>query len=267
MDLVHPIATTLLLATASYLVARRFFGEEAAGVAAIVAAVGRSAVTFIAGGFQANALALPLAIAMLLARPGSPELLAAACTVALIHPWTFAMYSAGYLAAHCRALLKNLRRGLTTVLFFAIALLLSELVGRFLGGASPTEATTVTVHRSLGLYFPQNLFRGVELWTWGSQASAPIFMAASLAPPSPLWGVAAVASPLILASSSVIVHRLVLNLPLEVMAAATVCRARRELLALFLAASLARSLVVLTGLSPRYTYHSVLGAMLEVGRG
>ena len=81
---------------------RRFADTEAASIAALLTPLDHSAVTFIAGGFQANSIALPTALLMLATDPKSKtRLFALAILLALIHPWTFIMYSAAYIAVAC----------------------------------------------------------------------------------------------------------------------------------------------------------------------
>ncbi|MET1102375.1 MAG: hypothetical protein ABWW69_07885 [Pyrodictiaceae archaeon] len=250
MDVVHPAASIMLLSLSSYILARRIYGCRAACIATILAPLGHSAVTFIAGGFQANSLAMPIAMLMLAINPSRPSiLLLTGLAVALIHPWTMIMYSAGYILYYAKAG-SGLKQALRALVVLLTALALSEAIDRLLA-SSPLEATTRTLQAAPGLYFPVSLFRGVEYWTWGSQANALVYTMASLGPATSIVAaLVAVSTPLLLASSSMIVHRLILNMPLEVQAAGVAAEIDKQLTVLLFLASLARSLEVLSGMTP-----------------
>ncbi|MCD6340691.1 MAG: hypothetical protein J7L51_01925, partial [Desulfurococcales archaeon] len=129
LDVVHPAIALTLLTVANYLFVRRFAGTEAASIAALLTPLGHSAVTFIAGGFQANSIALPIALIMLTTDPKSEtKLLALAVPLALIHPWTFIMYSAAYVAYAWRVRGLKIKELITPIATLLAALGVSEVV-------------------------------------------------------------------------------------------------------------------------------------------
>ena len=252
LDIVHPAIALTLLTIATYLFVRKFADAEAASIATLLTPLGHSTVTFIAGGFQANSIALPIALLMLATDPKSKtKLFALAVPLALIHPWTFIMYSAAYAAYAWRV--KGLKiKGLTTPAATLLAALgISEIVDLLTAGVSPTSAAAGTVTRSIGLYLPQNLFRGVEFWTWGSQANALVFTTAALTYSlTPVTAVLAVTAPLLLITSSVIIHRLVLNTPLEAHASVLLKGLDRMIIIAVILVNAVRGLEVLSGMTP-----------------
>ncbi|MCD6324623.1 MAG: hypothetical protein J7L55_05915 [Desulfurococcales archaeon] len=251
MDFIHPLIALSLLMLASYHLGRRLGGDEVGGFAALLTPFGHASITFIAGGFQANSLALPAAVFLLGAEPSSlGTIFVLGLLVALIHPWTFLMYSAAYVVL-ARVRGASWKGCVKVVAVLGLALGIAELVGHFLASVSPAGAATHTVTSSLGLYFPRNLFRGVEFWTWGSQANALIFTAASIpAGFTPISALMGVEFPLLLIGSSVIAHRLLLNTPLEIQASILLRELPTEIILLVIITTIARGLEILTGMTP-----------------
>ena len=254
MDVVHPLFAIVFLTVATFFYVKKFAGSKAASIATLLTPLGHSSVTFIAGGFQANSIALPLALVMLAVEPSSfPRLFTLALLVALIHPWTFIMFSTAYIIyyvgiSRSKVELKSFSR---LVSVFALALVVSEVVDLVLANISPTTVALKTVTESIGLYFPTGLFRGVEFVTWGSQANALLYLASSI--PSAFQPTSAILcsiAPLLLISSQWIVHRLILNTPLEAHSSAILEKLDWEIVLAVILATIARGLVVLTGLTP-----------------
>jgi len=252
LDIVHPAIALTLLTIATYLFVRRFADDKATSIAALLTPLGHSTVTFIAGGFQANSIALPIALLMLTTDPKSKtKLLALAVPLALIHPWTFIMYSVAYIAYAWRIGGLKIRELITPITTLLVALGISEIIDLLTAGISPTSAATGTVARSLGLHLPQNLFRGIEFWTWGSQANTLIFTTAALTySPTPATAILAATAPLLLITSSAIIHRLILNTPLEAHASILLKNMNTSLIAAITLATAARGLEVLSGMTP-----------------
>ncbi len=252
LDIVHPLLALSLLVIAVYRVAMKHIGEEGASIAAILTSLGHSVVTFVAGGFQANSLALPLALLLFaLDETNIWKVFLLGLAVALIHPWTFTMFAVAFVLYIWRMRRAKARVVLRICVVLSVAFLISEVIDLGLSLASPAHAVATTLSRSLGLHFPRNVFRGVEFWTWGSQANALILIFASISiVPTPVSAILAVCAPLFLLSSSMIVHRLILNIPLELQASALLKEMRVEIVVAMLLAVIARGLVVLTGLTP-----------------
>jgi len=122
MDIVHPVAAIELLVIASHYASKKLYGSGSISCLWIplMVASGHSAYGFIAGGYQANSLALLLAI-MLLAR-GADIYSYLLQSIALIHPWTFAMYSVSWILAPIasRRLREAGKRSLVALLSLAV---------------------------------------------------------------------------------------------------------------------------------------------------
>ncbi len=251
MDVVHPLIALSLLVFASYKLGRRLGGADVGGLAALLTPLGHTSVTFIAGGFQANSLALPLGLIMLGVNPSSLiTLFSLGLAIALIHPWTFLMFSAAYLAL-VRVSKGSWKTSFKPLIALVTALGIAEAVGHILSSTTPTGAATSTVVNSIGLYFPRNIFRGLEAWTWGSEANALLLLAASVpatfTPVSVLMGVE---FPILVMGSSVIAHRLILNTPLEIQASAVLRKLPPEIIVLMVVATIARGAEILAGMTP-----------------
>ncbi|MEB2835851.1 MAG: hypothetical protein GSR80_000995 [Desulfurococcales archaeon] len=252
VDVIHPIAALTLLAAASYVAVSRLAGPRAGALAALLAASGRTAATFIIGGFQANSIALPLALLMLAAPPGSLALPVLAALVALVHPWTYVMYAAAYPLAHRRSLKEPGRLAALLALLVG-ALLLAEAAQRLAAPGASAVGPVASSLEPLALKpepAPLNVFHALTLWTWGSQDQAPLLLAGLLAPPGPLWAPLAASSPLLLALPAMLAHRILLNAPIEQLAAIQAGESRDPAIKAFLLlAALAGSTIALAGIA------------------
>jgi len=254
LDILHPIAALTMLVASSYIAAKRFC-PKAALLAALLTALGPNVVTFIAGGFQANSIALPLAILALsidaqdLRGVSTKALLYLA--VALIHPWTYVMYAAA------EALLWLAKRDLHRFLLFTSLLLLIHIVSEavantLVAGASPTVAVTKTLSHGLSLGGLRGVVEGMELWTWGSMENPFIGVAAALATSYtlPVAAPLAVSAPIALVAKPGIVLRILLNIPLGLLAAIGLAQRSREVVLAVTIAAIAQTLSLLCGLTP-----------------
>jgi len=252
MDIIHPLISLSLLVIVVYIVVRRFVGDRAASITALLTSIGHSTITFIAGGFQANSLALPIALCLFIIEPKSTvKLFTTLLIVALIHPWTFVMFSTAYLFYVWRVRRESLHGTLRVLALTLIALLVSEVVDRVVSNVSPSGLAVRTVTSSFNFNVIANVFRGFEFWTWGSQANAPILLASSISwVTTPASTLLAVIAPLTLISTSMIIHRLFLNIPLEMLAATVLVRVDRYVAIALILSAITRSLIVLTGMTP-----------------
>ncbi len=252
LDLIHPAVALTLLTITTYLFVRRFAGENGGSIAALLAPLGHSAVTFISGGFQANSVALPLAILMLSTSPKSrARLLLLSLLVSLIHPWTFIMFSVAYIAYAWRIEKLRFRELVEPSIILSIALCASEVVDLITANVSPSATASATLANSLGFYLPKSLFRGIEFWTWGSQSNSLVYIISSLTPIiTPVSALLAVAAPLLLFTPSVIIHRLLLNIPLEAHLSPFIERMDKAVITVVILATIARGLEVLAGMTP-----------------
>lgn len=252
LDFLHPLISLSLLTVSVYFAVKKALGVRVALLASLLTSLGHSVLTFIAGGFQANSLALPFALLMLSVEfKDWFKLLALSLIVALIHPWTYVMFSASYAFYAWRVKRLDFKSLARTAAILLFSLGVSEVVSLPLTFQSTSSAAVKPLVGSLGFYLPANVFRGVEFWTWASQANTPIFTLASLSPITTIASpVLALTSPLLLASSSLIVHRLILNLPLEIQASTLLEKLPKQVTTLILLSVTVRGLIVLSGLTP-----------------
>jgi hypothetical protein len=227
MDIIHPIAAIELLVIASHYASKKLYGSSSISCLWIplMVASGHSAYGFIAGGYQANSLALPLAI-MLLARGADIYSYLLLQSIALIHPWTFAMYSGSWIlpSIASRRLCETAKRFLVVLL----SLVVGEAVNRSLFGGGVFSSVVTVAYQAIGHIYSGNpivnIYYGYALYAWGSIYLPPI---ASLTLYSILRGlptslysilfVASLGSTVSLGDPGLI-HRIYLNIPLEIMA-------------------------------------------------
>jgi len=151
MDIAHPIIALELLVLATYHTASKLYGKGWAGWIALLASAGHSSLGFIAGGYQANSLALPLGVLLLSMRPGLASFTALQA-MALIHPWTFAMYSVAWaMSSLSRAGVRELlAKVLAISASIAIPVALGEAVNRSLSGGGVVDPVYITLMWGLG---------------------------------------------------------------------------------------------------------------------
>jgi hypothetical protein len=239
MDIVHPLAAfTLIVLSAARLAEKRL--GCCSGEAALLAAAGWLP-TFLLSGLHANSLAA--AVALQYFALGSAGLAAAMLVAALIHPWTHLVYSAG-LAAD-RLWRRDLRGAAAAALLAAAAFAASDAVNRVLAGYAAAAAVTGSLQGGLGREPVRGAVYGALLWSWGSLDAAPWVQAAGAVAPlyTPAAVVEAVAAPPALAANRVIAHRLFLEIPFWLPAAAAAALLPRRLRLGLLAAAAAGALL------------------------
>jgi len=238
-DIIHPVVSGALLAAASLYVARRRGGVCWAGYASVLAVAGGWYATFLLSGFQANSVALPLAL-LYFAASSWRWLAADMVLTALVHPWTHAVFTAGLALDRLRA---GDRGGAARALVLgASALLIAASVSALFGGSLFGSVARPLLNSAQPL--PRSgLYSGLMLWSWGSLLAAPWMMLAAASPLyTPAHAVLAATGPMLLFVDAVVVHRLVLDTPLWLAAASLLPRLPRRLRAALLLASLAGGL-------------------------
>ncbi len=218
MDFIHPLIVLTLQVYAVYRLMNRIC-PEIAGLAALLTAIGPNTLTFIAGGFQANSLALAIALLALSVRSDIIRFFLL-ITTAFIHPWTFAMYTTAYFLW-----LIVSRRGVKLGLILAgsavLAMVTLTLIDMLLGLKGPYEYMYLLLVKNIALnQVPgYQLIYAVDIVTWGSLKNIPLYL---LIPASyissPLHLLLAIVSPALFIFKKTIVHRLLLNIPLGIIA-------------------------------------------------
>ncbi|RUM46989.1 MAG: hypothetical protein DSY37_03860, partial [Hyperthermus sp.] len=245
MDVVHPLLAYSLLVVSVYRAAGRLLGEGYAGFAALLAGLGHAVTAFTLNGLQANSLALVFAIQLLVVE-STAALALLMLLVALIHPWTHVMYSAGLILYRWRS--RSLRAALKTAGLAAATLALAELAARALAGEGVVAATAKPLAPGRPLL---GLLRGLHAMGWGSALNAPIYVMAALSPSPPAAAyLLAASSPLLLLGSITITHRLLVNTPLELLAARLLASLPKQLRLALLLAAASRYLVLLAAAQP-----------------
>ncbi len=251
MDVVHPVAAAALLAASSYLVARRRGMEQEAGLAAFLAATGPTMATFLLSGYQANSVALPIAL-LYLASPSLPLLILLMILAALIHPWTHVVYTAALAVDEARR--RGRRAALKSAGLGAVVFLAAEAVNRALAGASAAAATTSPLIHGTAVMEPlYGLYRGSLIWTWGAPMEAPWILLLGATYP---WytvaaAVEAAVSPGLVFGGTVVAHRLLVDTPFWLPAASAASRLRSRLLrTALIAATLAGLAYMLAAAAP-----------------
>jgi len=262
MDIIHPIAAIELLVIASHYASKKLYGSSSISCLWIplMVASGHSAYGFIAGGYQANSLALPLAI-MLLARGADIYSYLLFQSIALIHPWTFAMYSASWILAPIAS--RRLREAGKRSLVALLSLAVGEAVNRSLSGGGVFSPVASIAYQAIGNIYSGNpivnIYYGYALYAWSSIYLPPI---TALALYSTLRGLpASLSSTLLVASLGStaslwdpgLIHRIYLNTPLEIMiqpGLRDVEKISRRSIAIIYIATIAYGLTNIAGLTP-----------------
>ena len=249
MDLVYQWLTLLFLTLASFYAGLRFNGSRAAVYAALLVPLGYAVPAFIAGGFQANGLALPIAILALTIDPRDrlelAKLTALMTLVALVHPWTHLMYSAALVAYSLR------KRGrlMPTLIAVTSSYILSYVIDYYLASIHIPVVAVQPLSR-FGLYLVENWFDAVQLWSWNT-LSNPIYLSSSIAAFDGLaTSVMCVTAPLTLIQPAGILYRLILNTPLQLQVSKFLENLEEKYAVLMLLALLVRVLENLSGLTP-----------------
>jgi len=251
MDLLHPLMALTALTLTSFYTAYKLNGEESAGWAALLTPLGYTATGFLAGGFQANSVALTPALLTLTVNPENPKkwiLLTALLTLTgLIHPWTHLMYSA-ILAAYN---LKDKGKLLTVVAASALSYCIVYTVNTALTPSYRVETPVKPLVSRVEIHPIRSWFNAVRLWIWNT-LSNPIYLSTVLLEPS-LQTISAIGviAPLTIFLSPNLICRLILNLPLQLQAAEILKKSSPVTIrALIILILLVRVLGNLTGLTP-----------------
>jgi len=253
LDLFLPAIYLSLLIIAVYLVTSMYFDKNMAGLTSFLTAIGHSTITFIAGGFQANSLALGLAILWFYVYPRKPILLLPLSIITvLIHPWTFFMYSATIIVYYTFIRKQGKKKLFQLYTILAASLLIGEITNWFLRSMSPTIAGTETI--SKGIYHvnsPLNWIRVFELWTWGSHANYPIIALTIINPYYTFIStMLSIIAPFTIIGNEVLLHRLLLNTPIEILAAKVLSKINKQITIILILLTLIKTLYILTALTP-----------------
>ncbi len=273
MDIIHPLIALSLLVVVTYIVTKRFFGEDIAGIAAILTATGHWSLGFIAGGFQANSLALPIFLLAFILR-GKWILLAPFILLlgTAIHPWTLLIAAPAYIIHLARLAIHRPLIRISAIIYttavLSISLLLLDTLSATITGKSAIGSIIASTRIDRAIRDPLatllgigsittligNIYRAFQLYAWGSINTAPILLLASLssrASPATAFLAVAPIAVLLAGKDYMLIYRIFLNIPLEICAAQAIASlGSRAILTAILIASAARALILLTGLSP-----------------
>jgi hypothetical protein len=246
MDLVYPLIALTTLSAASYYAGLRLGGSSTAGWASLLVPLGYAVPAFIGGGFQANSLALTPAILALTIEARSPrdalKLSLLLSLTALLHPWTYSMYSAALIL---RAL-RDRRQLQSTAMAVILSYIASQAVDYQLGRVFLAETAARPVAGSWGLHLPTSWFEAVQFYVWNT-LSNPLHLTLSAIDTS---GVMAASAPLTIILPRSLIYRLILNIPTQLQAPKTIKNLKREWRGIILLTLLVRTLGNLTGLTP-----------------
>jgi hypothetical protein len=250
MDLVYPLFALSLLVLASYYAGLRLGGPTAAGWSSLMVPLGYMAPAFIGGGFQANSLALTPAILALTIDPkggrGALKLSVLLSLVALLHPWTYLMYT----SALTFKALRDRERLIPTLLSIAFSYTVSQAVDYTLGRIIVAEVAARPLAESWGFHLPASWFEAIQFYVWNTMSN-PLYLSTTLPSMEPATTtIMAVAAPLTLILPRSLIYRLVLNIPTQLSAPITMRKLGWKGRSIILLALLARTLGNLTGLTP-----------------
>ena len=253
MDVVHPLVAFIAIVVAAWYVSGKVLGREASGIVAILTPLSYTLITFVSGGFHSNTVALPLAILTISLTPslrGYVALYVLSTLTALIHPWTFIMYSIAYVIYRWRVRGDPLKVLAITAALLVTALASSEAVSNAITPASgPLGAMGKAMSTGVSAAFPKNIVDGIELWDWGTLSNPQYLLVASIPTQvtTPFLALLALAIPVF---KDFMVHRVLLNLPLYLGAAVVLRRVDRVVALALMVGMLARVLGQLSGLTP-----------------
>ena len=254
MDILHPAIVLGLLVYASYRLVKRYHGENLAILAAILTALGPNTLTFIAGGFQANSLALAL---ILLAWSLDKQMLMRFILyllVAFIHPWTFTMYMvAEFLYRWWKK--ESMTSTLAPIMLLAfLSVILSSIEPSILGSSRMSEYVYALVLRNIKIMFPigTSISQAIEIMTWGSLLNPFIYslIIASYPVLTIAHTVIAISAPATFIVTKTIAHRLLLNVPFGVLAAYGLVGKSRYVKTMIVMACLAQALTIMPAFTP-----------------
>lgn len=252
MDVFHPAIALSILALTSYYVTLKMKGVRAAGWASILVALGYTVPAFLGGGFQANSLALTPALIALTIEPqsitGTMKLTLPLTVTALLHPWTYTMYSAAVIVKY----VKDKKKLISSLAAVALSYAVSQVVDYSLGAIIVAEATANPVTRSIGLHIPLNWFDAVQLWVWNT-LSNPLYISISLLSTQTISPLLAAAAPLTLILPAELLFRIFLNTPFQVNSSDIIAKLKPRYKLITLITLLVRVLGNLSGLTPLET--------------
>ena len=264
LDIVHPIIAIDLLVITSYIVSKKLYGPKYSGWIALFTASGHATYGFIAGGFQANSLALPFALLLMISRPGIYSLILL-ILIAMIHPWTFAMYACSWILFHIIA--RNWKGAIMGLIMVITIVGVGEALTRNLSGGSIASPIINTIMYGINKLINivrignplENIYLGYTLYAWSSIYVPPIALMTIYSIyrglPRELASIALVSSVAAIATQSdlSLIYRVYLNTPLEIMIKPALEDSekisRYARLAIFII-TIAYGLTILIGLTP-----------------
>jgi len=257
MDCIHPSIVLGLLVYATYRLSRKLCPNGAI-TAALLTAIGPTILTFIAGGYQANSLALSLILIALSLNEKKVSSVVLRYVLylitALIHPWTFTMYLLLDIIWHTlRKEFKYLLASLATLLSVILALILLSTIYQLKG---PENYVYGLLIKSMKVSYPpgESLRWALEIMTWGSLLNTPLYLliplSYTLTQPHLLL---ALIMPITLVFNKTIAHRLILNIPLGLIATYGILRLSKNLRIALILSIMAYTLCNAAALTPLTT--------------
>ena len=251
LDYIHPLIAIILLVFASYYLARKFYGENIAPYAALLSVIGVHTVSFIAGGYQANSIALPLALIALTITPTTITntilLSLMLIAVGIIHPWTYTMYS---VAIFIHSLItKRKETVLNTFITLMLSYVVIHIIDSILAQVIPLQAAAQPL--KVGMYLPHSIYHAFQLEAWGTLLNPALIIMLFLSIPrfNPLSTLSALITPIIPLVPRTLVQRIVLNLPISIEASKTTTYLTSTHVFLLIIIAV-RTIESLTGLTP-----------------
>lgn len=253
LDFVHPLVVLNLLVFSVYFTTKKLFDKNTASIAVIVTPISHAFVTFLAGGFQANSLALALALLLLAIKPGDFwRIFILSLLVALIHPWTFAVFSISLLIYRWRSKRSTFHGILSLAGVLVAAFVLAELIDVIVTPvSSPTRSLLRTASTGFSLSFPYNLLEALQKWTWASELNPVLLILASSAYYNPfMMSFFLLLAPSLLITNSCTLYRIILDIPLYIGASLSLSKIDKRVAIALILAMAVRSLEALAGLKP-----------------
>jgi hypothetical protein len=249
MDFIHPLVVISFIAIASfYTVSRK--STSSPGYASLMVSLGYVMTGFLAGGFQANSLALIPAILSLSIDPkgrwGLLSIIFLWILTGLIHPWTHLMYSGVLILYRMR----NRRELFLTLLAAVSSYIVINLIDFLIVPGHASLSAVEAASGNLGPYFFSSLFPAVRFWVWNS-LSNPLFISINIFSLggiiSPFLGAL---FPLGLVAPGFLLYRVLLNTPLHLRVGENFSRLPLRYQVLLILILLVRVMGNISGLTP-----------------
>lgn len=248
MDLVHPIISMGLLSLASYYVMQR---KRKTGLYAMLVPLGFALPAFLAGGFQANSLALTPALLALYIDPvdlkTSIKLFLLITLVGLTHSWTYLMYLAAIGLKYLRKRKRLVNCGFSLLASYLVVNIVDYLLDSTFSLSSVTMKPVVA---NLGIYVFEGWLMGIRFWGWNT-LNNPLYISSALFSFNGFaTAVMAAAAPLTLILPPDMIYRVILNLPIHLQSAESIDRLPYKYKNIVLVILFVRVMENLTGLTP-----------------